>query len=225
MLHPVIPYACRGMIWYQGEANAALPQEYAQSLPLWVKRLRTGWKRDDFHFLCVMLPGYGKDDGSPTAKSWARFREVQLRIWNCLAPVSSTPLTWETQGTFIRLTRRRSADAADGTKDVHGLDVVAWGPLYEGHSIRGNEVLVRFSHAGGLKTCDGKAPAGFWLADEERAWRPATALVAGETVVLKADGIVRPAACRYAFCGKPEVNLVNGANLPAYPFRTDDWDE
>ena len=80
MLHPVIPYAGRGMIWYQGEANAARPQEYAQSLPLWVKRLRTGWKRDDFHFLCVMLPGYGKDDGSPTAKSWARFREVQLRI-------------------------------------------------------------------------------------------------------------------------------------------------
>jgi hypothetical protein len=54
-------------------------------------------------------------------------------------------------------------------KDVHGVGVLARGPLYAGHSIREDEVLVRFSHAGGLKTCDGKAPAGFWLADEERA--------------------------------------------------------
>lgn len=73
MLHPVIPYACRGMVWYQGEANAAKPADYAQSFPLWLERLRKEWGRADFHLLAVMLPGYGD-------KAWPLFREVQMGI-------------------------------------------------------------------------------------------------------------------------------------------------
>ena len=191
------------------------------------KRLRTGWKRDDFHFLCVMLPGYGKDDGSPTAKSWARFREVQLRIRELSRTGVVNTIDLGDAGNIhppdkAPICKRLAVMAA---KDVHGLDVVARGPLYEGHSVREDEMVIRFSHAKGLKTCNGKAPTGFWLADEEKDWRPATAAIVEETVVLRADGIDQPVACRYAFCGKPAVNLVNGANLPAYPFRTDDWVE
>jgi sialate O-acetylesterase len=60
MLHPVIPYACRGMVWYQGEANAGRYAEYALGFPLWIERLRMKWGSDDFHLLAVMLPGYGE---------------------------------------------------------------------------------------------------------------------------------------------------------------------
>jgi len=50
----------------------------------------------------------------------------------------------------------------------------------------------------------------------------ATASIKGNTVELEAEGLAAPVFVRYAFAGKPAVNLVNGANLPAYPFRTDD---
>ena len=86
-----------------------------------------------------------------------------------------------------------------------------------------NRMMIAFSHADGLKTTDGAAPAGFQLAGSDKTWHPAKAAIQGTTVVLEADGLEVPAFVRYAFAGKPAVNLVNGANLPAYPFRTDDW--
>ena len=76
--------------------------------------------------------------------------------------------------------------------------------------------------ADGLKTADGSAPLGFSLAGSDKAWLPAKASIKGNAVELEADGLTAPAFVRYAFSGKPTVNLVNGVNLPAHPFRTDD---
>ena len=83
------------------------------------------------------------------------------------------------------------------------------------------QLAVHFNHAQGLKTIDHKAPRGFWVADESMQWKPAEAKLQGETVILSNSSITNPLYVRYAFAGKPDVNLVNGANLPAYPFRTD----
>jgi sialate O-acetylesterase len=225
MLHPVIPYACRGMVWYQGEANATRPQEYEASFPLWVKRLRKGWGRGDFHLLAVMLPGFGKDNGRPDAKSWAWFRDVQMKILQLphtgvantidlgdvknIHPADKAPIC-----TRLALLARR---------DVYCERITGRGPTFKGSSVNGNRMVIELTHADGLKTTDGAAPKGFWLADKEGSWHPAVASVEGNTVVLRSEAVAQPKACRYAFCGKPEVNLVNGDNLPAYPFRTDSW--
>jgi sialate O-acetylesterase len=101
------------------------------------------------------------------------------------------------------------------------MKISGQGPTYKSCSVNGRQFVVTFTHADGLKTTDGKAPKGFWLAGQESVWQPATASIAGDTVVLEANGLETPVACRYAFCGKPEVNLVNSDSLPAYPFRTD----
>ncbi len=218
MLHPVIPYASRGMVWYQGEANAAKPDEYAQSLPVWIKRLRAEWERDDFQFLVVMLPGYGD-------KIWPRFREVQLGVLK--TPHASVANT-------IDLGDEKNIHPADkapicerlallARRDVYGEKIEAQGPVYKGSSVKGNRVVVEFDHADGLKTTDGAAPAGFLLAGADKKWLPAKAVINGMTVALEAEGLASPAFVRYAFDGKPTVNLVNGAGLPAYPFRTDEW--
>lgn len=220
MLHPVIPYACRGMVWYQGEANAGQPGQYAQSLPLWIKRLRAEWQCDDFHFLVVMLPGYD-------TKSWPQFREVQLEILKI--PHTSVANT-------VDLGDAKNIHPADkapicerlallARRDVYGEKVVAQGPAYRRSGLKGNRVVVEFDHADGLKTTDGKAPSGFQLAGSDKKWHPATAAIKGNTVELEAEGVTAQAYVRYAFLGKPTVNLVNGDNLPAYPFRTDDWQQ
>jgi len=216
MLHPLIPYACRGMVWYQGEANASKPQQYAESLPLWIKRLRAEWDRADFQFLIVMLPGFGD-------KSWPLFREVQLGALKvphtCVAntidlgdeknihPADKAPICER-----LALLARR---------DVYGETIAAQGPVLKSAVVKENRMVIEFDHADGLKTADGSAPTGFQLAGSDKSWHPATAVIKGDTVQVEAEGLAAPAFVSYAFAGKPAVNLVNGANLPAYPFRTD----
>lgn len=88
-----------------------------------------------------------------------------------------------------------------------------------------DEIVVHFSHAEGLKTSNNQPPTGFWLADSSGLWRPAKARIAGQTVVLSSTEMLNPLYVRYAFAGKPKTNLVNSAGLPAYPFRTDRFEE
>jgi sialate O-acetylesterase len=98
------------------------------------------------------------------------------------------------------------------------------GPVFDGFKVENGKMIIRFKNAKGLKTIDGQPPKGFWLTDKRHEkWYPAKAEIKGDTVVLSSDKVPEPAACRYAFAAKPEVNLVNAAGFPAYPFRTDDW--
>lgn len=217
MLHPLIPYACRGMVWYQGEANSGRHAEYAQSLPQWLAYLRKAWGRDDFHLLAVMLPGYGD-------ASWPWFREAQLGILD----VQHTSVV-----NTIDLGDEKNIHPADkapicerlallALRDVYGEKLSAQGPVLKSASVKGDRMVIEFDHADGLKTTDGAAPTGFQLAGGDKVWLPATAAIQGNTVELAAESLAAPLFVRYAFAGKPAVNLVNGANLPAYPFRTDD---
>ena len=218
MLHPLAPYACRGMVWYQGEANADHYAEYAASFPLWLEWLRHEWQRPDFHLLAVMLPGFG-------AKSWPWFREVQLGILK--VPHTSVANT-------IDLGDEKNIHPADkapicerlallACRDAYGAKLEAQGPTFITAVVNGKRVTIDFAPADGLTTTDGAAPTGFQLAGADKVWHAATAAIQGHAVVLEADGLEAPAFVRYAFAGKPAVNLVNGAKLPAYPFRTDDW--
>lgn len=223
MLHPVIPYACRGLVWYQGEANAGQPEQYAVSLPAWVKRLRKGWGREDLHLLAVMLPGYGKDNGRPDANSWAWFREAQMKVLDLphTGVVNTIDLGDEKNihpSDKAPICKRLSLLAQ---QKVYGQAVAGQGPVLKQVSVKDGRMVVAFDSAAGLKTTDDAAPKGFWLAAKDGDWHPATAAIAGTTVVLQSGAVPEPAACRYAWCGKPALNLVSGAGLPAYPFRTD----
>jgi sialate O-acetylesterase len=108
-------------------------------------------------------------------------------------------------------------------RDTLGLDVEAEGPVMQQVTPSDDALIVHFKHATDLKTTDGQAPSGFWVADDAANWVPAVAEIEGETVVLRAEEIAQPLYVRYAFAGKPKVNLVNGAGLPAYPFRNDSF--
>jgi sialate O-acetylesterase len=97
------------------------------------------------------------------------------------------------------------------------------GPLYDSYSIEGDKVRIRFKHAGGMKTSDGQPPRAFAIAGSDRKFYWADARIDGETIVVSSARVREPLAVRYAWADNPEVNLYNSANLPASPFRTDDW--
>jgi len=248
MMHPLVPYACRGLVWYQGERNTqsmqGMPEtpwyvrnsgmlKYGPTLKQWILRYREAWGRPDMHFMVVMLPGYFKplDSGPqlgaehPATHSWAWMRESQRMALELphTSVVNTIDLGDEKNihpkdklpvGRRLALLARR---------DTLNESIVAEGPKLRKVEVGDHRLTLHFDHAEGLTTTDGKAPTGFWIADDKEDWVPAEAKLDGGTVVLHSPEMDTPRYVRYAFAGKPQVNLVNGAGLPAYPFRTDDF--
>ena len=224
---PLIPFAFRGAIWYQGESNAGNGPLYALQLPLMIRDWRTRWGAE-FPFAWVQLPNFQKRETEPEAPAtWARLREAQTQAL-------STPHT----GMTINIDIGDAADIHPKNKQqighrlalwalerVYGDKKVKWsGPLYEGFTVQGSEVVLRFQHAEDLKTADGGAAVkGFIIADETHHWQWAEARIKDRHVILSHPAIQKPVAVRYAWANNPEVNLINGTGLPTAPFRTDDW--
>ncbi|MCK0157308.1 sialate O-acetylesterase [Cellulophaga sp. F20128] len=246
MIHPLIPFACRGLVWYQGERNTQSMQgmlkepwysrnsgmlKYGDALQEWVKRYRKEWSKNDFEFLVIMLPGFGKnldagkpiDPKSPAAHSWAWMRESQLKALEL--PHTSVINTIDL-GDIKNIHPKDKLPigkrlALVAIKNNGDKTTKANGPTLKRVTVKKGSLVVHFTNAKDLQTVDGKAPRSFWLADEAGQWFPAEARIKGKSVMLHCSQLKNPLYVRYAFVGKPDVNLVNDANLPAYPFRTD----
>ncbi|MBU2950387.1 alpha/beta hydrolase fold domain-containing protein [Tamlana agarivorans] len=252
MMKPLAPYAVRGLVWYQGERNtryiSGVPEvtkanwfhkvsgmkEYGGILSAWIEEYRKVWQNDAMEFMVVMLPGYGKgtvntpeiDPNDPTAESWAWMRESQLQV---LKLPNTSVINTIDLGAIKNIHPKDKLPigqrlALEAAKQTLGQNIIAEGPKMKLIVLKKQKLIVNFYNAEGLKTTDGKSPTGFWISDETMQWKSAQAKIKGETVILKSKAIKRPIYIRYAFSGKPDVNLVNGANLPAYPFRTDSED-
>ena len=236
MMHPLAPFGCRGIVWYQGEANTkSMPAmlQYDDSLKAWIQRYRQEWGRDDLHFMAVMLPGYykqfksGQQKGAenPNAHSWAWMRESQLKTLELEhTSVANTIDLGDVKNIHpkdkLPIGKRLALLAA---RDTLGKDVQAQGPTMNRVKVQGAKLVVHFDHAKGLKTLNGKPPSAFWVSNNSRKWIKANAELKGQTIVLSSPKLKKPLYVRYAFVGKPKVNLVNAAGLPAYPFRTDNF--
>ena len=230
MMHPLAPYGCRGLVWYQGEANSNTVKsmlQYDDSLTAWIQRYRQEWNRDDLHFLAVMLPGYAKKvkggPKNPDARSWAWMRESQLKVLELKHTAVANTIDLGLANNIhpkdkLPIGQRLALLAA---RETLGQDIQAEGPTMNRVEVKDAQLVVHFDHADGLKTLDGNAPTGFWLADDSGEWNEAKANLNGQTVVLSSPDLTKPLYVRYAFAGKPDVNLINAAGLPAYPFRTD----
>ncbi len=249
MMKPLAPYACRGLVWYQGERNAQSMQgmlkdpwwsrnsgmlRYGDVLSQWMLRYRQEWEREDFQFLVVMLPGYGKtlESGpqtgaeSPIAHSWAWIRDAQLQVLNLPHTAVANTIDLGDPTNVHPKDKLPVGDRLARLAARYTLDqkMVSEGPVLKKIERRDDAVMVHFENAEGLTTVDGEAPTAFWLADDAQVWVPAHARIEGQVVRLNSPEIEHPQYVRYAFAGKPQVNLVNGAGLPAYPFRTDSFE-
>ncbi len=219
---PLIPYAIRGALWYQGEANTtpAKASLYEHQLALLVRDWRTRWGTE-LPFAWVQLPnflGAGRD--------WPIVREAMLKT-----------LALPKTGMAITIDVGEANDIHPKDKQTVGHRLAQWalgsvyaqkvaatsGPLPAGHEIRGREMILRFRHTEGGLVAQGGPLTGFAVAGADRKWAPAQARLVGNTVVISAPEVPAPVAARYAWENFPTCNLYNGAGLPASPFRTDDW--
>ena len=229
MLHPLIPYTVRGVIWYQGESNAGRARQYRTIFPLMIEDWRTRWGAQ-LPFLFVQNTNYGEHKDAPTSDKWAALREAQSmahrRVPRTAMVVSiDCGQAEHIHGRFKKPIGRRLALAARGL--VYGEDIVYSGPIYKGMTKKDGRIRLAFDHAhGGLMAGrEGEADAltGFGIAGADRQFVWAKARIDGDEVVVWSEEVPDPVAVRYAWQRNPRANLYNKEGLPASPFRTDEW--
>ena len=225
-VEPLIPYAIRGAIWYQGESNAETKsrvREHGKLFPLLIKQWRQQWGQGDFPFLFVQLPALNRSE-------WPLFREGQRRILDQL----------ENIGMAITIDTGHPTDVHPREKKPVGERLAKWalgttyalkkhatysGPLLDVAEREGDSLVVSFKQVGGgLETSDKKAPRHFEVCGEDGVFHPAGAKIIGKnTLSVASPKVSAPQYVRYAWMPYPvpSVNLINSEDLPASPFSSE----
>jgi sialate O-acetylesterase len=239
-VHPLIPYAIRGVIWYQGEHNAGDPGDlYFHKMRALIGGWRQAWGQGDFPFYFVQLANFGRDKKNLADEEWANLRDCQRKA---LAIPKTGMASAIDVGEAGDIHPKRKSEVGERlalwalARDYGKTNLVVSGPLYRDMKIEGNRIRLSFEHVGGGLMVGEKigsdpvheAKQGklqrFAIAGEDRKWVWADAVIEGDSVLVSSPAVIRPVAVRYAYSNNPEgCNLYNRADLPASPFRTDIW--
>jgi sialate O-acetylesterase len=222
MIHPIVPFALRGAIWYQGEANVREGMVYMEKMKALIRGWRDLWPDGAFPFYYVQIAPYTYR-GAPTTRL--------PEFWEAQTAAMEIPNT----GMVVIHDVGNVSDIHPRNKQEVGRRLALWalaktygrkglvysGPLYRSMQIKGDKIRLRFDHVGGgLKTRNGEAPDYFEVIDRDRGgFVKAEARISEKTVLVSAPGVENPVAMRFGWHGLAEPNLMNAAGLPASPFR------
>ena len=228
MIAPLIPFAIKGAIWYQGESNEARAEQYNILLPTMIRSWRERWGAGNFPFGIVQLPNYRRVKDEPEESAWSFIREAQRRT------ALSTPNT----GLIVTIDIGEPNDIHPKNKLDVGRRMFRWAmwqaygrslldsPVLKKSEPKGVKILLTFDNAGaGLKIASGDKLSEFAIAGADKKWVWAEAKIVGkDKVEVWSPEISAPVAVRYAFNSNPKYpNLTNDSGVPASPFRTDSW--
>ena len=228
MVHPLVPYGMRGVIWYQGETNAGRAYQYRTLFAEMIRDWRQQWGQGDFPFLFVQLANFMAPQTDPNEQSaWAELREAQAMALD--VPNTGMAVAIDI-GEADDIHPRNKEDVGHrlarwALAETYGRDGLAYsGPRYQSMEREGEAIRIRFDHAeGGLTTPDGEPPEGFVIAGPDSVFVQAEARIEGDAVVVTSPDVRDPLAVRYGWANNPRATLYNEAGLPTSPFRTDDW--
>ena len=220
---PWFNFPIAGIIWYQGESDAPIPNTKRNHRVL--TDLINAWRRDfkapELPFLMVQLPRI-KDTPRRDRVLWPEFRDVQSRVSRELPKVyRAVTIDLGTTNYNVHPPRKLEVGerlAAIAAAEVYGKDVPCYGPSLDRVVAKGDRVALHLHHAEGLRTTNGAAPACFEISADGKTYHPATAELQGETVLLSSSEVKKPKFVRYAWATFVEPNLVNAAGLPMEPF-------
>jgi sialate O-acetylesterase len=224
MISPLVPFAIRGALWYQGESNNGEGMLYHEKMKALIAGWRSLWKNESLPFYFVQLAPF-RYGGDATRLAG---------IWEAQAATLAVPHT----GMAV------TVDIGD-VKDIHpknkqdvGKRLALWalantygrkdlvysGPLYKSMKVEGNKIRIEFDHVGGgLTSRDGKPLTWFTIAGEDKNFVEAKAEIDGDTVVVSADSVDKPVAVRFGWDETAEPNLSTVDGLRASRFRRYLW--
>jgi sialate O-acetylesterase len=242
LLEPLVGYAIRGAIWYQGEANLKDGRAYHPKLKSLILGWREPWAQGDFPVHFVQLPGIGESPTENPAGGDGRAEIRQAYVETLAVPNTGMAVTIDvgTKGehppnkydTGVRLAR-------SVLNKVYGFENISACPLYKSHKIEGNTIRVSFTKDADKGLMIAKKaealPEGFlppvptpdaklqWLSirDENGQWHWADGKIDGSQLVVSAKGVEKPVAVRYAYTSQPLGHLLyNTDGMPVGPFTT-----
>jgi sialate O-acetylesterase len=228
MIAPLVPYAIKGVLWYQGEYNAHQAFTYRQLFQSLIKDWRMQWQQGDFPFVYEQLPNFQPVYDHPIESEWAELREAQsmalvqpntaMAVAIDLGEADNIhPIDKKDVGYRLSLAARRLAYGEQ--------TVIASGPVYKSMKTEENKIILTFDTSGSpMVSKDGGPLKFFAIAGTDKKFVWANAVIKNNTVELSSPEVLQPVAARYGWAGNPAgCNLFNQAGLPASPFRTDDW--
>lgn len=221
---PLVPFAMRGTLWYQGEAN--VQQGHGLSYAEMLKTMIEGWRKEwgsEFSFYIVQLAPLKNYKPEALPPVWeAQTAMLKLpKTGMCLTLDLAGSMTAIHPGDKKNVGLRLALWAL--AKDYGHKDVEFSGPLFKAAKVEGKHIRVSFSHSAGLKARDGKELTEFEIAGADGKYVPAKATLDGEAVLVESADVGTPASVRFAWSDAPSPNLINGAGLPAAAFHSDNW--
>ncbi|MBB3226024.1 sialate O-acetylesterase [Luteibacter sp. Sphag1AF] len=227
MIHPLLGMPIRGVLWYQGEGNAATSAEalaYRDQFAGLIRQWRSEWKQPALPFVWVQLANWTAGNDTPSSSPWAELRESQSA--NLALPATGEAVIIDIGNPDnIHPTNKQDVGhrLAMAMRHVAFGDGGVWsGPRYHDATFANGRATVNFNLYGGtLAVRGGGGPVGFEVAGSDGRFHPATAHIQGNSVVVQSTDVVTPVAVRYAWQSNPDkANLTNADGIPASPFRS-----
>ncbi len=222
MIHPLVPFAIRGAIWYQGESNLGDGLLYLQKMKALIAGWRSVWHEGDFPFGFVQLAPFRYGTANPTLlpKMWVAQTDaleipntgmaVTIDVGN---PTDIHPKDKQDVGKRLALW---------ALAKTYGKQIVYSGPIYKSMSVDGSKIRVKFDHVGGgLVARDNKPLNWFQIAGEDKKFVDAEATIDGDSVIVSSSKVAKPVAVRFAWDQVADPNLQNVEGLPASAFDTE----
>ncbi|MHC4123521.1 MAG: sialate O-acetylesterase [Planctomycetota bacterium] len=223
MLSPIMPYGIRGVIWYQGEANARRAYQYRKLFPTMIENWRNDWGQGEFPFYYVQIAPFNRKD-----EKWAAMELREAQLMTLSLPNTGMVVTMDI-GNVNDIHPKNKQDVGRRLSlwvlaDTYGKKgIVCSGPIYKGMKKEGDKIRLFFDYLdGGLVASEG-ALTHFEIAGRDKNFVNAEANIDGDTVVVYNEKVSKPVAVRFGWSNTAVPNLYNRAGLPASPFRTDDW--
>ena len=218
MIAPLLSYTIKGVIWYQGEGNAGRAAQYRRLFPAMIANWRNDFNNNKMPFYFVQI--------SPHRSQNPEIRDAQLYT---LRTVANTGMVVTTDnGDSLDIHPRNKKLVGErlslwALKNEYGKkNIVASGPLYKSMKAEGNKIRIQFDNADGLIAKDNDLKE-FTIAAADSNFVAAKAIIEGNTIVVWSEAVQKPVAVRFAWRNVPSPDLYNKADLPASPFRTDNW--
>lgn len=238
MIHPIIPYKIKGVLWYQGESNRKEPENYKKLFPAMVEDWRTRWGIGDFPFYYVQIAPFVYDndnDAFQTVENSSFIREAQLQCLD-LIPNSGLAVTMDI-GDDYSIHPPKKKEVADrlfynALNQTYGYKTVDYAtPICDSLRVKDGGIILTFKNAEmGLFAYD--ELEDFEIAGENKVFYPAQAKIGlrndaikRNEVFVKSDKVPDPVAVRYAWRNYVVGTLFGSNLIPASSFRTDQWDD
>lgn len=220
MIKPLMPYAVKGVIWYQGESNGDKPQYYHTLFSTLIQSWRKQWQQP-LPFLYVQLASYMQPQVEPRQSSWAELREAQTQT---LALPQTAMAVITDLGDIEDVHPRRKKPVAErlwlGARAVVYAEKVQYsGPVFKDMQAEGSALRLSFEQVGTGLSVQGDKLLGFAVAGADGKYQNAEAKLDGTQVLVWSDKVKQPVAVRFGWADYTYANLYNSAGLPAVPFR------